>query len=50
MSDLIFLYVAYTIIWGGLFAYALMMHMGQRQLRKELDALKEALDARRNEK
>ena len=49
MDDLVFFYIAYSIIWGDLFVYALMMHMGQRQMKKELEALKEMQKMKKSE-
>ena len=43
MSDLIYLYIAYTIIWLGLFLYIIRLHLNQRRLEKELKMLKEIL-------
>jgi len=44
MSDLTYLYVAYTIIWAGLFGFAVRLYLQQRSLRRELDTLKEVVD------
>ena len=47
MSDMIYLYIAYTIIWAGVFLYILRLNIGQRKLKKELEILMEVTDARR---
>lgn len=43
MSDLVFLYAAYTIVWAGVFLYALRLNIDQRKLKKELEILKEVV-------
>lgn len=43
MSDLIYLYVAYTIIWIGIFFYIFNLHLSQRKLKKDIETLKEVL-------
>lgn len=48
MSDLVYLYVAYTVIWLGTFAYLGYLHSKQAGLRKDLDILLEKV--RRHEK
>lgn len=47
MSDLIFLYVGYTVIWAGVFFYVLKLHQSQKKLKRELKMLKEVIDGRR---
>lgn len=44
MTDLVYLYAAYTIIWAGIFFYILKMHLEQRKLKKEVKMLKEIAD------
>ena len=44
MDDLVYFYIAYTIIAAGIFGYAFWLHVQQRGLRKELDALTEVVD------
>lgn len=39
MNDLVYLYVAYTIIWLGVFAYVGYLHSKQAGLQKEMDNL-----------
>lgn len=39
MSDLMYLYMAYTIIWAGAFGYAAYLHTKQAGLRQELENL-----------
>ncbi len=41
MGDLEALYIAYTIIWAGLFGYMAYMHLVQSKLAKELKLLQE---------
>jgi CcmD family protein len=41
IADLIYLYVAYTIVWLGLFAYVLYLHLKQSKLTKDLELLGE---------
>lgn len=41
MTDLQALYIAYTIIWGGLMGYMAYMHMIQKKLGNELALLEE---------
>ena len=46
MSDLEYLYLAYTIIWAGTFLYLVNLYLSQKKMKKELDVLKEVLDGR----
>ena len=41
MDELVALYIAYTVIWAGLFGYMAYMHMVQAKLARELKLLKE---------
>ncbi len=41
MGDLEALYIAYTIIWVGLFGYLVYLHMKQTKLSSELKLLEE---------
>ena len=50
MSDLIYLYGAYTIIWGGLFLYVIKLHLDQRKLKTEMKMLKEIIDGEKRKK
>lgn len=50
MSDLVYLYAAYTVIWVGLFLYVFKLHTQQKKLRRELKMLREVLDGRRERK
>ncbi|UCG54924.1 MAG: CcmD family protein [Dehalococcoidia bacterium] len=43
MDDLSYLFAAYTVIWVGLFAYILVLAQKQRQLRRDMDRLKETM-------
>ena len=48
MSDLIYLYSAYTIIWVGLFVYLIKLHVTQRKLKKEIDMLREIVNGKKS--
>jgi CcmD family protein len=48
MSDLIYLYIAYTIIWAGVFLYIIKLHMAQRRLEKEIEMLREILNGKKS--
>jgi CcmD family protein len=48
MSDLNFLYAAYTVFWLGIFGYLFKLHMDQRKLAREMDVLKEVVDGQRS--
>lgn len=50
MSDLIYLYGAYTIIWAGVFFYIIKLHIAQRKLKKEIEMLKGILDGKKTNK
>ena len=53
MSDkmyLVYLFVGYAIIWGGLFLYVLKLHMDQNKLKKEMKVLSEILDQDKKKK
>jgi CcmD family protein len=39
MSDLVYLYIAYTVIWLGVFVYMVYLHGRQAELKKELEIL-----------
>ena len=43
MDNLGYLFAAFAVIWVGLFAYILVLAQKQRQLRRDIDWLKEAL-------
>ena len=43
-GNLPFLFAVYTITWAAFFAYAFYMSRRQRELRRELDELKRALE------
>jgi len=48
MSDLIYLYGAYTIIWAGVFLYIIKLHIAQRKLKKEIEMLREILNGKKS--
>ena len=41
MNDMMYLYIAYTIIWAGAFVYAAYLHTRQVGLGQELELLQE---------
>jgi len=47
MSELIYLYAAYTIIWTGVFLYLLKLHMTQRRIKSEINRLREIIDGKK---
>ena len=50
MDDkIVYFYIAYTIIWFGIFVYLVKMHNDQRRLAREIEVLEEVLDAQRGE-
>ena len=42
-SNLTYLFAAFTVTWGALFAYLFYMAGRQRELRREVEALRRAL-------
>ena len=42
-DNLGYLFAAFTVIWVGLFVYVLVLIQKQRQLRRDIDWLKETL-------
>lgn len=48
-DDITYFYIAYTIIWFGIFLYMVKMHNDQRRLAREIEVLEEVLDARGDE-
>ena len=50
MSDMIYLYAAYTIVWIGILLYVLKLHLSQRKLKKDIEILKEVLNEGKNKK
>jgi CcmD family protein len=45
-ANLPYLFAVYIITWGGFFAYTFFMSLRQREMRRELDALKAAVAER----
>ena len=43
MENAGYLLAAFTIVWAAVFGYVLVLFNRQKQLRQELDSLKEAL-------
>ena len=50
MTDLIYLYSAYTIVWLGLFFYMVKLHLTQRRLDKEIKMLQEIFNENKRKK
>lgn len=50
MSDLIYLYAAYTIIWIGIFLYILKLHLSQRKIKRDIETLREVLNGKKRKK
>ena len=46
MENAGFLFAAFSIIWASFFVYIFVLWQRQRQIRREIDALKEALKER----
>ncbi|MCL4459185.1 MAG: CcmD family protein [Chloroflexi bacterium] len=44
MQDLSYLFAAYTIIWLAIFTYMLSLAWRERDLRREIEALKKILE------
>jgi CcmD family protein len=48
MDDLVYLFIAFAIVWGVFFIYLLVLYGRQAGLRREIDALEgKAKDSRR---
>ncbi len=43
MDNLVYVFIAYTVIWAALFGYIITIGSAQKNLRRQIDALKEAL-------
>ncbi|UCD14772.1 MAG: CcmD family protein [Thermoplasmatales archaeon] len=50
MSDLTYLYGAYTIVWLGLFFYIIKLHIAQRRLKNEIKMLREIINGKKSKK
>ena len=50
MSDMIYFYAAYSIIWIGIFLYIFKLHLSPRKLKKDIEILKEVMNERENKK
>ena len=44
MDDIVFLYLAYSVIWIGLFLYIFKIYLDQRRMSREIKVLKEVVD------
>ena len=49
-SPLPFLFAVYTITWSAFFAYAFYVNRRQRELRREIEELRKALEERRTDR
>ena len=49
MDDIVYFYLAYAIIWGGIFIYMLKVHFDQQRLAREIDVLQEIVDGHQDE-
>ena len=49
MDDIVYFYIAYTIIWFGIFLFMVKMHNDQLRLAREIEVLEEVLDAQRGD-
>lgn len=45
MSNMGFLFMAYSLIWAFVFGFVFYLHRKQRRLRREIDSLKGAGDS-----
>lgn len=50
MSDLIYFYGAYTIIWAGVFFYIIKLHLAQKKIKKEIELLRKILNEKKSKK
>ena len=48
-AELPWLFAVYAITWAAFFAYVFIMSRRQREMQREIDALKRALDAKMDE-
>jgi len=48
MSDLIYLYIAYTIVWAATFFYLINLHITQKKLKKEIEMLREIINGKKS--
>jgi CcmD family protein len=49
LDDIVYFYMAYTIIWFGIFLYLVKMHNDQRRLVREIEVLEEVVNAQRGD-
>ena len=49
MDDIAYFYIAYTIIWFGVFVYMVKMHNDQRRLAREIEVLEEVINGQRGD-
>ena len=49
-GNLPFLFAVYTVTWAAFFAYAFYMSRRQRELRRELEELRKALEERQTDR
>jgi len=50
MSDIIYLYIALTIVWAGVFLYIVKLHYTQRKIKNEIKMLLEIVHGKKREK
>lgn len=43
MENLGYLFAAYSVVWAALFIYLITIHSAQRNLRRQIDSLRETL-------
>jgi CcmD family protein len=49
LDDIVYFYLAYTIIWFGIFVYLVKMHRDQLRLVREIEVLEEVVNGQRGE-
>ncbi len=50
MSELIYLYGAYTIVWVGIFFFIIKLHLDQRKIKNEIKMIREILNGKKSKK
>ncbi|MDO8673276.1 MAG: CcmD family protein [Dehalococcoidia bacterium] len=46
-EKLLYLFAAYTVIWAALLIYNMTISRRQKELQREIDALREAIDVKK---
>jgi CcmD family protein len=49
LDKIVYFYLAYTIIWLGIFVYLVKMHNDQQRLTREIEVLEEVVNANRGD-